>query len=443
MSSPFLLVGEVIVDFALASPGGESRLRLGGIVHAARGLWALGIPFGVAAVCPAYVRETAKAYLRQVGCVSFVDLGEVLGAPNVMVIRDPTEVGDQGYEDLLRSEKTVRLNDVREDLQEFDDALLFPATFNLAEVCSMLPPDCRLHIDVAYDVEDTDDLARLRRQVDTVLISTSSELFRRTVGSTDTAKLWAAFDAVGPSSVVLKENRGGARVMIAAERRIEPVPAQLGSTRNSVGVGDVFSATYVAMKTKEGAATAAWLAARTSSAYAQTNETDLFQLYVQRALKLSLAQMMDLGGVYLPWERRQDISIYLAAPDFSYGDRGAIDDALRSLEYHNFRVRRPVKENGELPPDTSPGKLLETFYKDVELLGKTALVFAVPTGRDPGTLVEIGIAIERRIPVIVYDPADECRNTMVVAGANFYSQSLDACLNAVFLELSAIPEGGR
>lgn len=67
------------------------------------------------------------------------------------------------------------------------------------------------------------------------------------------------------------------------------------------------------------------------------------------------------------------------------------------------------------------------------------MVFAVPTARDPGTLVEIGIAMEMGKPVVVFDPQKECRNAMVVGGASCYSQSLDACLNAVFAALSAMP----
>jgi nucleoside 2-deoxyribosyltransferase len=435
---PLLIIGQVIVDFTLTPPERENKLRLGGIAHAARGLWALQVPFAVAAICPAYLRESAKTYLQRFGCVEFVELGEVLGAPNVMVIGDPTEVGDQGYEDLLRDDKTVRLTDMRPIVCEFDDALVFPGDFSLVDVCSMLPTGCRVHIDVAYGVRDADALAALRRPIDTILISTSSDLFRR-VCLANTTELWTAFKAVKPTSIVLKENRGGARVMIAAEHRIEPIPALLGSTLNSVGVGDVFSAVYVALKEKEGPVPAAWKAARASSAYAQTTNPDLFEQYVQRGLKLALAQMKDLGGVSLPWEHRKELSIYLAAPDFSHGNRTAINDVIKSLEYHNFWVRRPIKEIGELPPGSGLGQLTETFNKDVALLGESALVFAVPTERDPGTLVEIGIAIERRIPVVVYDPHDECRNTMVVAGAKCYSQSLDECLNAVFEELSVAP----
>jgi nucleoside 2-deoxyribosyltransferase len=91
-----------------------------------------------------------------------------------------------------------------------------------------------------------------------------------------------------------------------------------------------------------------------------------------------------------------------------------------------------VLENGELAVGADQGALQQTYRADYDLLKACSLVFAVPTGRDPGTLVELGIAIEASIPTVVYDPADECNNTMVIGGASFYSRELDLCLNATF-----------
>jgi nucleoside 2-deoxyribosyltransferase len=95
-----------------------------------------------------------------------------------------------------------------------------------------------------------------------------------------------------------------------------------------------------------------------------------------------------------------------------------------------------VIENGEVPAGSSPAVLLNVYQADHDLLRQCALVFAVPTGRDPGTLVEVGIAIEAGIPVVVYDPVGENTNTMVMAGAQHYSADLDSCLNSVFTLLS-------
>jgi hypothetical protein len=89
--------------------GIENKLRSGGVTHAARGFWAVGVPFRAAVILSEYLIDLAQEYFRQFGCVGFDVLGVVSGAPNVTVILDATEVADQGYETLLREEKSIRL----------------------------------------------------------------------------------------------------------------------------------------------------------------------------------------------------------------------------------------------------------------------------------------------------------------------------------------------
>ncbi len=425
-----LLIGEVFVDFTVTAPGTKNKLRLGGVAHAARGFWALGTPFTAALILPEYLVDSTRAYFKALGCIDFHVLGAVSGAPNLTVIFDPAEVADQEYETLLRDEKTLRLSTTRVGDLEEGDILLFPGTYGLEEACSLLPQAARLHLDVAYDVAHPADIARLPQAVETILISTSSELFRSIQGD-GIVGLLKAFSNSNPSTVILKENRGGSRLISASTGEVEALPAQLGTTVNSVGVGDVFAAAYLVHLGK-GSAEAGWRATYASAAYSQTTYPDLFRKYVQRDLKLSLDEMRDLWGTFLPWERRQDSSIYLAAPDFAAAERATIDRALASLQYHNFRVRRPVVENGELPPGSDAATLQKIYKADYDLLKQCQLVFAVPTDRDPGTLVEIGLAIEAGIPVVVFDPAGENANTMVMAGSAHYSGDLDSCLNAVF-----------
>ncbi|MGB8031218.1 MAG: nucleoside 2-deoxyribosyltransferase [Terracidiphilus sp.] len=429
-----LLVGEVFVDFTLTEPGKENKLRLGGVAHAARGFWALDAPYGAAVVLPRYLEEIARRYFEAFGCVDFRVLGEVKGAPNVTVILDAIEVADQEYDTLLRDEKTVELSGLDLSNESFGDILVFPGSFGLVKVCKSLPSTSRLHVDVAYDVDTPDALAELPQAVETILISTSSPLFR-SIADTSPQGLAKSFEACAPATLILKENRGGARMFLTKNKSTESLPSQLGATVNSVGVGDVFAAAYVA-NFERGCIEAGWRATYAAAAYSQTTYPDLFKTYVHRDLNLTLEEMRDLGGVLLPWEKRRECPIYLAAPDFSYGDRRAIDKAIASLRYHNFVVRRPVVENGELPADSAPTALQDTFQGDYELLKQCVLLFAVPTGRDPGALVELGLAIEAGLPAVVYDPAGENANTMVMAGARHYSRDLDSCLNAVFEILS-------
>jgi nucleoside 2-deoxyribosyltransferase len=431
-----LLIGEVSIDVTVTPRGQEQKIRLGGIVHAGRGFWASGTQFAVAAVLPRYLEQSAKDYLAKLGCQELITLGYVSGAPNVVLIFDPTEVDDQEYDTLLRQEKSVELNRALapDVFARFTDALVFPGSFDLKEVCALLPPETRLHIDVAYDVESVDDLRGLNRPITTIFLSTSSRLFLKT-GASGIGQLSSNFAPLGLEAIILKENRGGSRLHIYATKQSLYVPAQLASTVNSVGVGDVFDATYLAHH-GSGSAGAAWRATFASSAYAQTTDPDVFERGVERDAQLTLEELRNLGGITLPWEARQEMQIYLAAPDFQKADRRAIERAVSALRYHNFKVRRPVQENGELPPDPDSIALVVTYRKDVELLDQCNLLFAVPTGRDPGTLVEIGLAIRACIPVVVYDPDKECANTMVIAGSDCYSDNLDTCLNAVFTLLS-------
>jgi nucleoside 2-deoxyribosyltransferase len=429
-----LLVGEIFVDFTLTEPGKENKLRLGGVAHAARGFWALDVPYSAAVILPHYLEEIARKYFKAFGCADFHVLGEVMGAPNVTIIRDATEVADQEYDTLLREEKTVELSGLDLSNEAFEDILVFPGSFDLVEVCKSLPSTSRLHLDVAYDVDTPDVLAKLPQAVETILISTSSPLFK-SIAESSLQGLAKSFEACAPVALILKENRGGARMFLAKNMMTEALPAQLGATVNSVGVGDVFAATYLA-NLNHGCIEAGWRATYAAAAYSQTTFPDLFKTYVRRDLNLTLEEMQGLGGVLLPWEKRREYPIYLAAPDLSYGDRRAIDKAIASLTYHNFFVHRPVVENGELPSGSNPTAVQDTFQADYDLLKQCALLFAVPTARDPGTLVEIGLAIEAGVPVVVYDPAGENANTMVMAGAQHYSRDLDSCLNAVFRILS-------
>ena len=141
-----LLVGEVFVDFTITAPGKQNKLRLGGIAHAARGFWALDTPFRAAVILPSYLEDIARNYLTALGCIEFCVLGRVRGAPNVIVIQDPTEVTDQGYEALLREEKAVDLSAIDLTGVECQDILIFPGTYDLAKVCEVLPKTALLHL---------------------------------------------------------------------------------------------------------------------------------------------------------------------------------------------------------------------------------------------------------------------------------------------------------
>lgn len=243
-SSTLLLVGEIFIDVTITPAGTENKLRLGGIAHAARGCWAVGQTFRAAVILPSYLKDIVAAYFKELGCSNLTILGEIQGAPNVILIFDPTEVADQEYDTLLRDEKSIQLIRCDNALKDVNDALIFPGSYKLRDVCAMLPADARLHVDVAYDVHTPEALLGIRQNIETIFISTSSPLFS-SMQVSGLPGLLEAFADCGPATIILKENRGGAHLLVTSTGHIEALPAQLGTTVNSVGVGDVFDAAYV------------------------------------------------------------------------------------------------------------------------------------------------------------------------------------------------------
>ncbi len=351
-----LLVGEIFVDFTLTEPGKENKLRLGGVAHAARCFWALDVPYSAAVVLPRYLEETARKYFKALGCVDFHVLGQVMGAPNVTVIPDATEVADQEYDTLLRDEKTVELSGLDLSNEVFEDILVFPGSYDLVEVCESLPDNSRLHLDVAYDVDNPDMLAKLPQLVETILISTSSPLFNSITESSPQG-LAKFFEACAPATLIIKENRGGARMFLVKNMATEALPAQLGATVNSVGVGDVFAAAYVA-NLKHGCIEAGWRATYAAAAYSQTTYPDLFRTYIRRDLNLTLEEMQDLGAYFCRGKNgksTQFISLHpilamaIGKPSTKQLPRSLITTSSsialssRTANFHRAPIQRPSK----------------------------------------------------------------------------------------------------
>lgn len=437
-ASTSIIVGEVTIDFTMPSRNVEAKVRLGGIVHAARGLWAAGRSYSVGAFCPTYLVEQARKYLLEHGCEEFFLLGEVTGAPNLIAIADVQEVGHQGYEDILRDERTISsIGDVT-PLMKFERIVAFPGRYDLNRVLQAASPNACVTLDAAYDMGEASLRELANGRVSRLVLSTSSELFMG-LASQDVSPLLELARQVGVAHLLLKENRGGSRLFDLQSGTVERITATLDVTVNSVGVGDAFTAVFGCF---DGTVRdAVWRGMQVATVYSQTTWPDDLRRDVQREFKLTVDNVRQLGGVTLPWHVRPMFPIYLAAPDFSYADHREIDVALSALRYHNFRVRRPVQENGEAALDAPLESLASFFFKDVELLRECAAVLAIPIDRDPGTLVEMGMAMEMGKPVITYDPRHENRNTMVVHGSASYSADLDISLNALFEALGRIEMG--
>lgn len=432
-----VLVGHLFVDVTFTGPRSVAKLRLGGIFHAARALWALNIPYVLAYFCPDYMEESVIKFAAEHGNPELIRLGTVTGCPNVMTIQSPKETGCQHYDDLLRDDRqtTIDHNSLYKvcAIPDVSDYLIFTHDFDLTTLLTSLKDTGhRIHADVNFQNDDFGFLSALGRPLETIILSTSSPLFSNICCGT-CATVVDKFSRY-TKAVLLKENRGGSR-FFDIENSQPPilVEAQPRLVAHSVGVGDCFDAAMIAFfqagtKTQSALACASCIAAE----YAATTYPDDFKKAVERIVAVGPEVVSGLRGISLPWESRPNFPIYLAAPDFSYVDRTQIDLIDDSLKYHNFVARRPVQENGQCNADTSPEHRQKMCDADVKILDECRVLLAVLLFNDPGTLIEIGLAVERGMPVIVFDPYRIADNLMLTQLPDLVSSNIDEVINCVF-----------
>ena len=64
------------------------------------------------------------------------------------------------------------------------------------------------------------------------------------------------------------------------------------------------------------------------------------------------------------------------------------------------------------------------------------MTIAVLLYNDPGTLIEIGLAAQRKMPTLIYDPLGIAKNCMLVELPTLVSGNLDDIIAKVFNEYS-------
>jgi nucleoside 2-deoxyribosyltransferase/sugar/nucleoside kinase (ribokinase family) len=439
------LIGQVFVDFVERAKSAP-MMRLGGIMHAARTLWAMGVTFGFAYTSPDYLREDAEEWAFRYGASHVRQIGTIERCPNVVIVGEGKETGNQRYEYLLRdsSRCEFRAHALTEIVRgcEFTDVLIFPGGFPLPLVLEELnSTGADIFADINFIAKDLKDLTTLRRNFASLIMSTSSELFLTMLGGNS--------ERVGTEigkyadSILLKENRGGSRLFNSETKEWIGVPAQARSVLHSVGVGDCFNSVFVAQRRLHGDEAALAYASFAAAEYACYFDDLTIRQSVEAVLQIGSEDIKQLEGVKLPWETRSKINIYLAAPDFSYVDTTPLDQLADALAYHNFSPRRPVRENGQARLDSPRTEKIRLAEADLHLLGNCELMIAVLLYDDPGTLIEVGIALNRMMPVIVYDPFNAAKNLMLTELPVLVSSDLDGVVTEVFIQAAKIINDGE
>lgn len=435
MMKPIVIVGDIVVDVTLKTASDSYKLRLGGITHAARGAWALGRKYSLGYFAPSYLERGIHTYFSKHGCEAQTKLGDVTGAPYVFLISEVKEVGDQGYEFLLREELEILYSNENLGDTSNQEVLFISGNYNPNAVLADISGDSA-HIDLANNVQSFEELKSLRKVFASIFISTSSALFKKHFESTfmNFAELFRPYC----KRIVLKENRGGSRGYDFTTGETVEIPSQTQPIVHSVGVGDIFDVAYICHYSdhsfKEALTFSSWIATE----YALTTFPDDFKIAVDRVLKVPVEDLINLGGVFIPWERRKPINIYVAGPDFDFIDTTEIDRLVSCLTYHNFSPRRPIKENGQMEPTADATRKRELFDNDIKLMNECALLVAIILNNDPGTFVEIGFAQGIGMPAIVYDPYNLANNCMLSELPTLVSSNLDEIVSEVFKQAAKL-----
>ena len=426
--SKFCILGYIFNDVTLKSAVTPLiKMRLGGIVHAARGMYAVGEEYSVAYFAPSYLDSHIEHYLKEIGCTEVIKLGNVTNSPNTVLIQEVQEVGDQGYNFLLNENVEVVYDDSQlAKLDKFEKILLFAGDFDMSIVMRH-NTHAQYYLDVTNDVKHIADWGGTHFR--TLFLSTSSTLFKNDYSDIDSLVNDCQNSC---EQFVLKENRGGSRAYDYAVKKIVSTPSMTVPVVHSVGVGDVFD-TIVAIYDQRSPfeynlLNASYIAAE----YAQTTFIDEFRAMAKHYLSLSIEDKQKHDGVLLPWDVRKGINIYIAAPDFDFVDTNPIDFICQALEYHNFTPRRPIKENGQMSKEADKVERQKLFQSDMALIDFCQMMLAVLLYNDPGTLIEIGVAAERGMPVLVYDPYSIADNCMLTEIPNVVSTSADQIISELF-----------
>lgn len=432
------LVGDILTDVTLATHNNPLKMRLGGIVHAARALWAMDVEYAVGYFAPSYMDSRINMFLKEHNCRAVIKLGNVTNNPYTMLIQEAKEIGNQGYEFLYHDDIDIAYNvNALKELNYYDELMFISGNYDMNAVISYIGSDTKLHCDVANNVNDVSELPK-GRLFETLFISTSSNIFRNQY--TD----FATFsNLLKPycKRMVLKENRGGSRVFDSTLGETFQIASQTSSITHSVGVGDVFdvvSLTAPFDSYRDRLVLASWIAME----YAQTTFPDDFKNSVKSLKRTSIADLNAQKGCILPWDVRQKCHVYIAAPDFSYADTKQIDVLCNCLKYHHFIARRPIRENGQMSEGADKKERLGLFCADMALLGECNMLIAVLLYNDPGTLIEIGLAAQRGIPTLVYDPYRKADNCMLTELPTLVSSDMDTILSKVFNEYSKMYANG-
>ena len=427
----FLIIGEVFTDTHLNLTDTEKTiLRIGGIFHSARAFSALNADFSIAYYAPSYLEEDINNVTSKLNGKCY-KLGTINKCPNVMIITESKEIGDQGYYNVLNAQaKYEDSNDILDIVKLVNptDILINPGRYNTSFILNKLQNlNIKIHIDMHYDSDSL--LNQYSGEIETIILSTSSDLFKKNCKGTQNGVI-EYFKNYNIKNILIKENRGGSYCYNVKSGSITEAYSYPTKIIHSVGVGDVYNSVFILNKYND-LNNNMTLASLIASQYASTMDFDMFKTRVSDILE-NYKKYSQLKGIRLSWEDRKNTYIYMAAPDFPYVNTDKFNKLSECLKYHNFNLRFPIRENGLSDEKTTQVQKAKIFSKDMELLQMCDLLIATLLYNDPGTLVELGAFGQMKKRTILFDPYKCCKNLFAEQFSTYYCQTIEEVVEKTF-----------
>lgn len=186
--------------------------------------------------------------------------------------------------------------------------------------------------------------------------------------------------------LILKDGPFGAHVFYSEEHH--HIDAYETHNVFKIGSGDIFVAVfgYFWAKEKLNPLEAAKKASLATASYCNNK--------VMQIGKLDLAYENKFNKVKVDKESFSK-KIYLAGPFFTMADRWLIEEAKFQLEKFGANVFSPLHDVGY-------GKAELVATEDLKGVDNSDILYAVLNDYDPGTIFEIGYAISKEIPVVIF-----------------------------------------
>lgn len=200
--------------------------------------------------------------------------------------------------------------------------------------------------------------------------------------------------------VILKNGPFGAHLFY--ENKEKYIPSYVTDKVFKIGSGDVFVAVFGYLWAKDNLSP---FDAAKKASYATALYCNSMTLPIDKSL-LFVSFSFDEITINKDIFKKQ---IYLAGPFFNMAERWLIEETKFQLEKFGANVFSPIHDVGF-------GKAHIVAKKDLVGINQSDILYAVLNEYDAGTIFEIGYAIAKRIPVVVFIENDISTNMTMFEG---------------------------